>query len=344
MRTEPARSRAPTVAGLALAAFLGLSACSPTYVLRATYEEARILSARQPIVEVLSEPGLDPARAEKLRLVLMLREFALRLGLDVGGSYRTIAPIGPDQTIYVLSAAPRFALESYTWWFPIVGRMPYKGFFSEAAAREAAGELEQEGYDTIVLPVAAFSTLGWFDDPLLTNLLKHDDVELAVIVLHELTHNTYYAPGHAAFNESFATFVGGRGAIDFFAHLDGEAGARTQRARALWHDDLLYSDFLGRLMARLGQAYAGGIDLERRDALFREEQTAFRALPWRTDSFRGVGSVKLNNALLLHQWVYHTDLAAFEAVYSGRAGDLRGAIAAVIDEARGAPEPYAALR
>jgi len=341
---RPERRCRAAIAALAVATLAGLSACSPAYVVRAAYEEARILSSREPIVDVLARPDGDPDQAEKLRLVLMLREFAARLGLAVGGSYRTVAPIGPDQTIYVLSAAPQFALEPYTWWFPIVGRMPYKGFFSEEDARAAARTLGEEGYDTMVLPVAAFSTLGWFDDPLLTNLLKHDDVSLADVVLHELAHQTYYAPGHAAFNESFASFVGARGAIEFFSQLDGDEAPRTQLARARWHDELLYSAFLGGLMERLREAYARGIDLDQREALFREEQSAFATLPWRTDDFRGLSTVRLNNALLLHQWVYHDDLAAFESTCEEQGGDLARCLGAVIERVRDAPEPYAALR
>jgi predicted aminopeptidase len=329
--------------GLAAAALL-LSACSPGWALRGAYEEARILASREPIFAVLARPDLDPAGAEKLRLVLVVREYARRLGLDVGGSYRTLAPIGADQRIHMLTAAPRFELRPYTWWFPIVGDMPYKGFFSVESARAAAAALQREGYDTMVQPVAAFSTLGWFDDPLLSNLLEHDDVVLAGIVLHELTHQTYYARGQTVFNESFANFVGARGAIDLFAALDGEAAPRAIRARDLWHDDLLYSAFLGRLTARLRQAYARGITLEERAAIFAEEQAALLELPWQTQSYTGLARVELNNALILQQWVYHTDLEVFEAAYSAQGGDLRAAIAAIIETARDAPDPMAALR
>jgi predicted aminopeptidase len=320
-----------------------LVACSPAYVARGGYEEARILLRREPIVAMLQQPDVDAATKEKLRLVLIVRDFAARRGLDVGGSYRTYATIGPDQTIFAVSAAPRFALEPYTWWFPFVGRMPYKGYFDEGDARAEARALGQQGYDTIVVPVAAFSTLGWFDDPLLSNLLQHDVVVLAQIVLHELTHNTYYAAGQAAFNESFANFVGGRGAIELFAGLDGENAPRTEQARALWHDDVLYSEFLAQLTARLSAEYAKGITLEQREEIFRQEQERFQAWPWQTDAYRGVATAKLNNAVILQQEIYHRDLPLFEAVYAAEGDDLTAAVAAIIGVSEESGDPYAAL-
>jgi predicted aminopeptidase len=329
----------------ALLALFLLSACSPTYVVRGAYEEARILLRREPIVERLADPAVSPEEKEKLRLVLMVREFASqRLGLDVGGSYRTYATIGPDQTIYAVSAAPRFALVPYTWWFPFVGHMPYKGYFSEDDARREARSLEAENYDTIVVPVAAFSTLGWFDDPLLSNLLRHDDVVLAQIVLHELTHNTYYAPGQAAFNESFANFVGVVGAFEFFRALDGYDAPRTQKAWDFWKDDRTYSVFIGELTDHLREAYARGITLEEREALFSAEQANFAAIHWSTDSYRSIAKAKLNNAVILQQDLYHHELVVFDGLYMSKRGDLRQSIAAAIELARAGGDPFTTLK
>ena len=120
---------------LALLALVGVSGCSPAYVLRAGYEEAKILWRRQPIEEILARNDLDESVRDKLGLVLRARKFAEEdLGLRVGGSYGTFASVDADQIVHVVTAAQRFRLEPHTWWFPIVGRVPYKGFFSEAAA------------------------------------------------------------------------------------------------------------------------------------------------------------------------------------------------------------------
>ena len=135
----------------------------------------------------------------------------------------------------------------YTWWFPIVGRVPYKGFFDPEDAFAQARELERKGYDTHVRPSAAFSTLGWFNDPLLSTVLSRGDVSLASTVIHEVTHNTIFIPGQVAFNESMATFVGDVGAAEYFCTLEGEDGERCRFARALWQDKILFGQALAEL-------------------------------------------------------------------------------------------------
>src|SRR5690606_1367974 len=165
-----------------------------------------ILLGREPIRELLEEPELPAERKERLELVLSVRRFASdRLGLDVGGAYASYSEVPPGALLHVLSAAEQTRLVPYTWWFPIVGHVAYKGFFEEAEAREAQAELREEGYDTWVRGTVAFSTLGWFDDPVLSSWLQRDDVDLAELLLHELLHRTTYVEGATSFNESFAT-------------------------------------------------------------------------------------------------------------------------------------------
>ncbi len=196
---------------------MAATGCSVGYVARAAYEEARILWRRRDIERKLAEPDLAPATKRKLELVLDVRRFAAeRIDLRVGGSFRTVSAVDRRAIVHLLTAAPRDRLEPYTWWFPIVGRVPYRGFFSEHAAAALAADLERQSYDTYVRPAIAFSTLGWFDDPLPSPLLNHDEVTLAQVIFHELWHNTLFLPGQTAFDESTATFTGYRAAIEFF--------------------------------------------------------------------------------------------------------------------------------
>ncbi len=337
------RSRRRAVA-LAAAAALALAAngCATGYVLRAAYEEARLLWRREPIAAVLQRGDLDAATRQKLELVLALRRFAAdELGRAVGGSYATLARVDAAQIIHAVSAARRDQLVPYTWWFPIVGRVPYRGYFERADAEALAAELERDGYDTLVRPAVAFSTLGWFDDPLLSTLLRADEAQLAETVVHELTHNTLYVLGHAAFNESFATFVGLQGAAAFFT-------ARAQRQEAVlseqrWRDARQFSRFLTTAVARLDAAYATGIDAAARQALFDDLQAQYRALAWETDSHASFARVPLNNAVILHERLYADRLDVFAAVLQAHDGNLRAAIEDIIATVRHADDPYLAL-
>lgn len=328
---------------LLLSLSLCLSACSPIYVLRAGYEEAKILWRRQPIEAVLRRGGLDADTRSKLELVLAVRGFAQdTLHLKVGGSYATLARVDEGQVVHVVSGAYRMRLEPYTWWFPIVGRVPYKGFFSKRAAEAEAAALERQGYDTYVRPAVAFSTLGWFADPLLSNLLRYDRVTLVDVVIHELLHNTTYLGGHTDFDESFANFVGSRGAMAFFAARDDSAA--VQQASNLWDDTLLFSDFLGRFTARLRAAYATGLGPAEREQSFAAAQEEFRRLNWRTSFYAEFATQHLNNAIVLHHLLYADRLRDFDTLLRQQNGNLADTIATVLRAVRsGGGDPFAAI-
>ena len=325
---------------LPLVALAALSlTCSPGYVVRAGWEEARILSRRRPIPEVIADPGTREGVRRKLRLVEQARTYAQsRLDLDVGDSYTTYSWVDQDTLLMVLSAAYPDRFVAYTWWFPVVGRVPYKGFFHFDDAWEEAARLEARGFDTHVRPSGAFSTLGWFNDPLLNTVLRYSDVGLANTVIHELLHNTIYLPGQAGFNESFANFVGDRGAIDFFCNRDGEGSGTCRQARDGWHDNLAYGAFLSDLVQRLETLYARtDLDrdgkLTRRQAIFADARRRFvrEVRPTlRTSAFRGFEDEPLNNATLIGTRLYYQRLDLFEAVFQRYRGDLRAATHGII--------------
>ena len=223
------------LASLAIvAAFIALPV--GRYLVRAGWEEARMLLRRERIETLVADSATAPAVRERLRLVLDARRFAAdSIGLKTGESFTTYSQLDGDTLVLVLSGAWRDTLRPYTWWFPIVGRVPYKGFFDFGAARAAADDLAARGFDTYLRPAAAFSTLGWFNDPLLSTTLRLDTLDLANTVIHEVTHNTFYAKGEAVFNESFANFVGARGAAWFFRSRGQLAAAA--RADDDWADE-----------------------------------------------------------------------------------------------------------
>ena len=322
--------------------------CSPSYVLRAAWEEARILGRRRPIADILNDPTVAPVTRAKLELVVQARSFARRdLSLNVGDSYTSFSDIGRDTLALVLSASPVDRLAAHTWWFPIVGRVPYKGFFDLDAARAEARHLEEEGYDTYLRTTSAFSTLGWLPDPLLSTVLRQDSVGLVETVIHEVTHNTLFVTGYVKLNESFANFVGSVGAIEFFCGRANEE-ALCEAAQTRWHDTILFGEFLDKLWTDLEALYAEPLE---RDSVFayRERLLAASAArfesdfaPLMTTGLQRFDATKLNNARLVAQHLYYHRLNIFQRIYEG-AGELTAAIDRIADAVQDSDDPWGAL-
>src|SRR6476660_703404 len=224
------------------------------YLTRAGFEETRILKARQPIGRMARDSEVDPEVRRSLGLVLATRDYAARLGLEAKETYTTYADVGRDTLLLVLQAAPKDCICPYTWKYPIVGQIPYKGFFDPVAARREAARFSSRGYDTYLRPSSAFSTLGWFNDPLLSTALTRDSVELAATVFHEIAHNTLYVKSATPFNESFAQLVGYRSAQAFFAEKGDSLLARQAADR--WHDEIVLGEYYDALVRRLQALYA----------------------------------------------------------------------------------------
>ncbi len=344
------RSRITQLAALALAAAT-LAGCYAGYIMRGAYEEARLLWNRKPISDELALADLSPDLRDKLETVLKVREFASdRLGLTVGGAYETITPVDSGAIVYVVMAAPRDSLKPYTWWFPIVGRVPYRGYFDPADAKAEAAALEADGFDTLVRPAVAFSSLGFFNDPLLSNLLKLSRVELAGVIIHELFHRTFFLASDAMFDESAANYIGSRGAVDFFAATEGESAPDTTAAREILASDLKFARFLLLEQARLLTIYTSGASkdeiLERRKPAFAAIQRDYAELAPTLSGLERFDLDKepINNAVMVNYLIYFHDLDNFAAVERMNHGDLRATIQQVIELASAHPEdPFYAI-
>lgn len=343
--------RALPLAAAAALVLLAASACSPMYVIRAGIAEARILAARRPIPEVILDPATDEETRGKLVLALEARRFARdSLRLDVGDSYTSFTRLERDTLALVLSAAHRDRLEAVTWWFPIVGRVPYRGFFDLDDALDEQRELEEKGLDTYLRPTAAFSTLGWFADPLLSTILREDEVDLVETILHELSHNHLFLSGKVGFNESFATFVGRAGAVDFFCRRRGGGPdtVKCQRAQARWRDVQRFSRFLDALVADLRALYGDPSasyeeKVTGRGEVFERHRGRFAAdvePALESYTFRGFLDRPLNNATLLAQMLYYHRLVDFQLHLERHGGDLAAAVAALKEGAEGVEDPF----
>lgn len=301
------------------------------YLTRAGLEETQILSQRKSIAKVLQRQDLAPAVRGQLELVLEARDAASGLGLVPGETYTKYTDVGRDTLLLVLSAAPPDCLCPVTWNYPIVGRVPYKGFFDPRMAERAAQELAAKGLDTYLRPSGAFSTLGWFNDPLLSTALGGDSVELAALVFHELAHNTLWVKSATPFNETFAQLVGYRAAEAFFRERGDSA--RAARAADRWHDELVLAGFYDTLGTRLEELYASKPD----SAALAEGR--LEAARWARgelegavgDSLRTVSVARMadrpvNNARIIAARIYRTKSALFEAWYQRNGGDIRLAV------------------
>jgi predicted aminopeptidase len=318
------------------------------YYAQAAGGHLALMASRQPIDEVLmaSAGEASTARPEALRAVLDTREFATaQLGLPDNGSYRSTTPPKGDAVVWSVVATPRYSLEPRRWCFPVAGCTSYRGYFERAAADAYARGLADEGLDVTVDPVPAYSTLGWFDDPLPGHVLRWPDYEIATLIFHELAHQRLYVKGDSPFNEAFATAVADAGVGRWLAGRgDPETTARWKAARQR------QGEFIGLLLAtreRLLAGYASADSDEAREALKRGTFAALRddyarlKTSWEAPSpgYDAWMARPLNNARLAAVATYRHWLPAFDRLMHCAGGDFERFYAAC--EALAALDPAA---
>jgi len=304
------------------------------YITRAGFEETRILQGRQPIASLVRDRGTDPVLRQTLGLVLASRDYAAKLGLEAKETYTSYSDVGRDTLLLVLQAAPKDCICPHTWKYPIVGRIPYKGFFDPGAARREAARLAAKGYDVYLRPSGAFSTLGWFEDPLLSTALTRDSVELAATVFHEIAHNTLYVRSATPFNESFAQLVGYRSAESFFRERGDSANARQAADR--WHDEIVLGDYYSALVRRLDSLYAqrpdsAALDQGRQDAAdwARGQLRGPVGAQLRTLRIGRLAERPINNAQLIGARIYRTRLDLFDRWFERHGRDVGRSVSAL---------------
>jgi predicted aminopeptidase len=304
------------------------------YVTSAGLEETRILRDARPLDQLIASPGIKPEFRASLGLVRETRDYAAELGLAAKQTYTTFTDVGRDTLLLNLTAAPKDCICAHTWKFPIVGRIPYKGFFDFGKARLEADRLAGQGYDVYLRPAAAFSTLGWFNDPLLSTALTRDSVELAALVFHELAHNTLYVRSATPFNESFAEYVGYHAAASFY-QTRGDT-ILTRRALDRWHDEVVLGRYYAGLTERLNSFYATtpdsvALEAGRADAArwARAELEGPVGAELRTYRIGRLAERPINNAQLIGATIYRTRLDLFDRWHLQHGADLRRSVSAM---------------
>lgn len=316
---------------LALCAVLLAGGCSTlTYYTQAVSGEIAILRARRPISEVLADPAVAPALKTRLALVQDARDWAVTaLGLPDNGSYRSYADVQRPYVVWNVFAAGEFSVAPLQHCFPVAGCVAYQGWYSEAAARASAGQLERQGYEVYVGGVPAYSTLGWFDDPVLSTMLRWDDATLLTTLFHELAHQKLYVKHDTRFNESFAEFVGEEGLREYQAQRTAplaadlaERRARSERFTALvlaTREQLaaLYREPLNPDVMRARKAAVFG-ELRQHYAQLRDREWGGKG--WYDRFF---DAAPLNNARLLPFGLYDDEIPAFEVLFADSGHDWR---------------------
>lgn len=293
----------------------------------------QMMAQTRPIADVLSDPTTSEALKSRLQRVLKMREFAVNeLGLPDNASYRHYADLGRSHVVWNVFAAEKLSVEPLTWCFPIVGCLVYRGYFNEQVAKDYAHGLEQQGYDTIVAGISAYSTLGWFSDPVLNTFVERNDAELAGLIFHELSHQVVYIKDDSVFNESLATAVELEGMRRWLEAGDDGEQIVEQTRRLQRRDEFI--DLILDYRQKLDDAYqskqSDDWKLEQKEIIIDQMRDRYRVLAqqWQYNGYDNWFAQDLNNAHFISAAAYYSRVPAFTELLR-RSSDIDAFWAAV---------------
>lgn len=306
-----------------------LALCSDLgYYAQAVQGHVKILLMRRTIDQLLAEPTTPPTLQERLRLVLEIRDFASReLHLPENGSYRSYADIKRAAVVTNVIAAPEFSLQPLTWCFPVAGCVSYRGYYDPLAAENFAASLHEQGFETDLYGISAYSTLGWFDDPVLNTFIDWPEAALAGQIFHELAHQQLYVKDDSSFNEAFAEVVEGEGVKRWLARLGQTPATKATDSVARQQ---AFVDLLLQSRRELETLYASGKSVEimraEKKAIFNDLRQRYQQL--RDKKWQGYNGFDrwferpVNNARLASIATYHDRKPPFLALLQRVDGDL----------------------
>ena len=305
------------------------SACSTLgYYSQSISGHLDVMQRRQPIEELLASETISPELKARLSAAQSMRRFASTvLGLPDNGSFTHYADLERPYAVWNVFAAPELSLELNEWCYPFAGCVTYRGFFSEARARAVAGQLSSRGFDTYYGGVAAYSTLGWFDDPLLNTVTGYRDAQLAGLIFHELAHQQLYIPGDTLFNEGFATAVEHAG-VRRWLEQQADPVMTSNYATRRRHQEVFHA-LVARTRARLEEVYASELPDSDKRRLKKQYLDAMRAEYARLQRSGDMDSNydawfagELNNARLGAVNAYRAYVPLFEGLFANCGGDF----------------------
>ncbi len=315
----------------------GLTACTNLpYYAQAISGHFNVVHRSQPIQRLIANSEVDPQLKQSLTKVMQLREFASReLKLPDNLSYTSYADLQRPYVVWNVFASPKLSLQLKEWCFVQVGCVNYRGFFSQVQAERYAEELRNEGYDVHVGGIRAYSTLGWFSDPVLNTFIGYSETNLARLIFHELAHQVVYVPNDSVFNESFATAVEHEGVRRWFEH-HGTASQQTaltsRQDREAIFVELVFRH-RERLRAVFGSNASNDEKLAHKARIFEEMRAEFMHLRAQRAGFGAYDQwfdQPLNNALLATVSIYTQWVPAFQAILEHNGQDMMRFFADVI--------------
>ncbi len=290
--------------------------------------QSRLMLGRESVEKLLGDPATDSDLRRKLELVQEVREYSRSLGLEVENQYTSYVDWPGDRVVTTVVATQSGEITPHEFSFPIVGRVPYKGFFEKERAEREAESLRAKGMDVCLFAIKAYSTLGWFPDPLTTPMLDTTTDRLAETVIHELVHATVFVESQPDFNEGAANFVGEEASIRFFADRSRpDVWSPNHDPRQRVEDDRLIASELMRLRDEVSELYASDLRGEtrarEREAMTMRARGRIGALPLRArDPARLAEKVRLSDACLSLSGTYVADTPKHELVLEHLGGNL----------------------
>lgn len=299
--------------------FCLLFLCVSCYSVRQSWHQLGILYSAKEIKDVLDDPKIDLKTKEKLKIMPELICFAKDNGFNTKDAYETYAETGQSAVSYLVIASEPFKLKLHTWWFPFVGSVPYLGFFDLNECKETAKDLEKDGYDTSVVSAAAFSSLGWFHDPVYDSMLNLRETDLIETIFHELVHRTLWIKNSPEFSENMAEYVSSELVIKFLTQKE-KFSALEQYSFSL-EDKKLFIAWLTKLKNELEMFYKT-VPEETSDVGFTEKkneifQKHVAMLPtFKTKDYAYLNKKRWNNASVLASSLYLSRLDEFKTARS----------------------------
>lgn len=310
-----------TVASLLLFTIIFQTGCQIPYLVESAWTHLKIISSKKDIEKALENPDIPEEWKAKLKLTLEIRPYIKSLGLEITKNYRTFVDLKKPYISHLLIVAPEYSLKPKTWWFPIVGTFPYKGFHNEQKAIKASEYYSKKKYDTYIRGVTAYSTLGWFNDPLLSTMMKYPDEDLVETIIHESVHATIFIKNNVDFNEQLAVFIAKKATLYYCLNQSMQKYKNCLRAYA---DEDLFTDFLVQSYEKIDDFYKdkSNHNPEQKQKIFSTIKEFYKneySKKFSDKRYDYILDRDLNNAFFAAQKTYYSNQQKFEVVFEKQA-------------------------